>query len=167
MRHLWSRPTLEEFKSELNSFITRWSIRYPPYVAYFTKTWCTRYPSALWAFYTRNGNNVPSGDQLLESWHNQFKSISIQRLKSSIDQLADDLWNEWEYQYKKIAVPEARKRRQLDYNKQQQKQQKRRTLVNYMASSVQMNTNSSSENLLPFISSQRLLEQVNILIKNC
>lgn len=58
------------------------------YVDYFHSQWCGKSPHHLWAGYTRFSVNLPSGDQVIESWHSVFKRTHNVSSVSRVDTLA-------------------------------------------------------------------------------
>lgn len=93
---LWLSPSKSEFQLNLKHFVDTWSESNSPYIQYFTTTWINRYQPSLWAYFAR-GKDIPSGDQMLEGWHNRLQNYVVTQKEEAVDQVVILLWNEWLY----------------------------------------------------------------------
>jgi hypothetical protein len=153
LRILWASNSTMHFAENLASFEKIWAHKHAPFLAYFKRMWLQIYPPASWASFGR-GKNVPSGDQILEGYHNRLQSIVLSHKNEAVDHVVHLLWQEWQYQYKIITTPHLLKERQKEMQ-DRKKYDKRITLANYIdktqALTIQNYTGSINNNTTALI----------------
>lgn len=95
LHELLNAPSLLEFRQVQDQFVRYWSKAFPSYVNYYLKQWNRNVAIASWAAFGRPPT-APTGDQIMEGWHNRIKRIDFTR-KTAIDFAAVALYNELTY----------------------------------------------------------------------
>jgi len=132
---LWHSPTHMEFNSNLSLFKSIWEGTCFPYSHYFNEQWVKTITPVLWASYGR-AQNVPSGDNAIESWHNRLKQLCNAKALS-IGKLLVWLQEEWEY-WSRILVNSHLKQDKLNQIKASRRYYKKKSLENFDPKSVQI-----------------------------
>lgn len=114
LRELWNSISVKEFDSRSSRFLARWTLRNPPFAKYFKTTWLELYPPAMWARYGRR-EEFPSGDQILEGWHNRMQHYVCTKGKGrvTVDRFLWLLFNEWK-RYEEIINNSALLQREIE-----------------------------------------------------
>jgi hypothetical protein len=158
---LWHAPTTDQFKQDLKLFTMYWFRKDANYAQYFHNTWVKRYLPHTWAFFGRKGN-YPTGNQLLEGWHNRLKD-SIPRANLRLDQFVDLLYKEWCY-YESTINDAQLLDEQLKFLAQRKREwtRKRNTTEGTMATYLLTAHSITSFTNLP-ISAGPVIEEINTL----
>ncbi len=105
LRSLYSARNAQDLAQNLELFYSYWEGRNVSFKNYFVRNWGPNgvHPPSKWCIYARP-SSVPSGDQLLESWHAKLKhhSSNIVTKKDAIDHVAQLLFNQWDYYWKTL-----------------------------------------------------------------
>ncbi len=102
LRQLLVLPDKTSFDTQLQRYQSQWLQTMPDYAAYFRREWTEVHQTTTWALHSRR--NAPSGDQLLEAWHNALKS-ALYKPQQDLDVVADFLHREWRYYFNIVSVP--------------------------------------------------------------
>jgi hypothetical protein len=106
LRSLIASRTLQEYSANERDYLTFWEQKQrSDYVNYFRNVWKQKYPPDCWARYGRIFSDAPSGDQILEGYHNRLQNIISEKKHETIDHFVNLLWSEWCYYYKIISNP--------------------------------------------------------------
>lgn len=96
LRVLWASTNVTAFQSNLQWFCDYWSVSQPTFVSYFECTWIDIIKPVEWVFYGCD-ISYPTGDQMLEGWHNRLHKYVIPSPDQAIDFLVEILSKEMKY----------------------------------------------------------------------
>lgn len=107
LRQLVLASELSEVSAHLKTFMAYWAQECPAYVEYFRSVWCSRWPPSLWTAYGRKQlRDLPSGDHILEGWHNRLQHHTWPQRHEAADHAIHYLWEEWTLYSRLLSSPE-------------------------------------------------------------
>jgi len=104
LRQLMASPELNDSLPQVKMFLVYWMQRCPAYAEYFRSMWCLRWPPRVWAAFGRKGlHDLPTGDHILEGWHNSLQHHTWPNHQEAIDHAIPYLWEEWDQHHRRLA----------------------------------------------------------------
>ncbi len=103
---LMASPELNDTLPQVKLFLVYWMQQCPAYAEYFCSMWCQRWPPHLWAAFGHKGlKDLPSGDHILEGWHNCLQCHTWPKHHKAIDHAVSHLWDERDEHHHRLASP--------------------------------------------------------------